>query len=333
MHIVLNGGCGFIGHNLALRLKATGHRVTVIDSLTVNNQYSLEEKSDEANAILQLRQEMLTIADVPMFRQDLTDYHLLSQIIAPLEPDAIVHLAAVAHLDRSHKDPINTIHNSLHTLENALDVARNTKSQPHFIYFSSSTVYGDFKGTVTETSPCNTQSVYGAVKYAGERIVDAYHHSFGMKTTNVRPSALYGPRCISGRVTQKFVERAAAGKPITIHGDGEIYQDFTYIDDLCQGVQRIIEQPDISNGQTFNLTYGQGRSLNELAEIVQREFDVPIKHIERDPLKPERGALSIARAQNLLGYKPCYPLQFGMGEYMVWYKDWRDKFLGLKGAA
>lgn len=333
MHVVLIGGAGFIGHNLAIKLRAENHQVTIIDSLMVNNLYSIDQKTTpETQAILQDRLMRLDVAGVPVLRIDATDYHMLSRAIAPLKPDAIVHLAAVAHLDRSIKDPYNTITNSLHTLENALDVARNTKSNPHFVYFSSSTVYGNFSGSVTEKSPCNTTSIYGAVKLAGEKIVQAYHHTFGMDTTIIRPSALYGPRCISGRVTQKFLEQAVNGGPITIHGDGEIYQDFTYIDDLVQGVIRVLNRRSQASGETFNLTASQGRCLNELADIICQHFQVPVTHIEKDPHKPERGTLSVERARNFIGYEPKFRLEDGIAEYVLWYQHFRKQFLQRKSS-
>ena len=123
----------------------------------------------------------------------------------------------------------------MRTLENALDTVRERK--PHFIFFSSSMVYGNFEGeAVTEERVCEPLGIYGALKYAGEKLVIAYHQVFGLPYTIVRPSALYGERCVSRRVGQAFIENALRGLDVTINGDGSDCLDFTYIDDLVQGI-------------------------------------------------------------------------------------------------
>ena len=108
-------------------------------------------------------------------------------------------MAAVSHANRSNKDPHSTFDHSLRTLENALDNSKNKID--HFIYFSSSMVYGNFKsGQVDEETICNPLGIYGALKYSGEKMVIAYNQVFGLPYTIIRPSALYGERCISRRV-------------------------------------------------------------------------------------------------------------------------------------
>jgi nucleoside-diphosphate-sugar epimerase len=328
MKIVLVGGAGFIGHNLAVKLRAAHHDVTCIDSLLVNNLYSIQAQANpEYQTILHDRLTMLDVAGVPLLRMDAGDYHLLSRTLDALQPDAVVHLAAVAHLTRARKAPHQTIKDSLHTLENTLDVANNIKSRPHVVFFSSSTVYGDFEGTALEGRHVDPLSIYGAVKIAGEQIVKAYGHTFDLPTTIVRPSALYGPRCISGRVTQKFLEAAVNGGPININGDGTIRQDFTYIDDLTEGVRLVLEKPAMSDGQIFNLTAGNGRSLNDLADEVRKYYQVGVFHGENDPDKPRRGTLSVENARNRLEYAPKYQLDEGISEYVLWYKQFRRRFL------
>src|SRR5204863_4990605 len=142
------------------------------------------------------------------------------------------------------------------TLENALDAVRDRK--PHFIFFSSSMVYGNFEGAaVTEERACDPLGIYGALKYAGEKLVIAYHQVFGLPYTIVRPSALYGERCVSRRVGQVFIENAMRRQDIVIKGDGRETLDFTYVGDLVDGLCKCIELPEAKN-QIFNLTYGRG---------------------------------------------------------------------------
>jgi nucleoside-diphosphate-sugar epimerase len=163
--------------------------------------------------------------------------------------------------------------------------------------------------------------IYGALKYGGEKLVIAYSQVFGMPYTIIRPSALYGERCVSRRVGQAFIENAIRGLPLSINGDGTDELDFTYIGDLVQGVVRVISKPE-SRNQIFNLTYGSARSLNDVAAIVNKNFsNIVINYQPRDQLMPERGTLSIEKARKLLGYEPQSPLEVGFVSYIKWYKD------------
>jgi nucleoside-diphosphate-sugar epimerase len=329
--IVLIGGAGFIGHNLALELKRRQAVVSVVDSLQVNNLLSLHCDSTSTNVDRQMylgivneRIDLLRAAGIPLYVEDARDYLRLNLIIDRLNPQVVVLLAAVSHASRSNKDPFQTFDHSFRTLENALDIARSRAG--HFIFFSSSMVYGNFDGeAVTEDTICNPMGIYGALKFGGEKLVIAYNQVFGLPFTIVRPSALYGERCISRRVGQIFIENAMRGQDIVIKGDGSEALDFTYVGDLVDGLCRCIELPEAKN-QIFNLTYGRGRSLNEMASIVQQEFPgVNVRHMERDALMPERGTLSVDKARQLLGYAPCHPLEVGYRKYIAWYRGLFDR--------
>lgn len=323
--VVLIGGAGFIGHHLALELKRQGALVSVIDGLQVNNLLSLHcetctnAERDLYLAILNERIELLRSAGVPLFVEDARDYQRLSLMLGKLQPDAVVLLAAVAHASRSNKDPFHTFDHSFRTLENALDASRNLAK--HFVFFSSSMVYGNFETeSVDETSPCNPLGIYGALKFGGEKLVIAYQQVFGMTYTIIRPSALYGERCISRRVGQVFIENALRGQDLVLKGDGKEKLDFTYIGDLVQGVCLCLANP-ASYNQIFNLTAGQGRSLNEMADLVRSRYpSIRVRHIARDGLMPERGTLSVAKAAHRVGYQPAWPLEKGMARYMDWYE-------------
>ncbi len=327
--VALIGGAGFIGHHIALRLKAQGALPFVVDSLAVNNYYSFKNNPDQIpNAelylqIIQQRLDLLRKEEIPLIEADSRDYHRLCEIIREIRPDTLIHLAAVSHAGKSNKDPHSTFDHSLRTLENALDIARCKElGIRHFIYFSSSMVYGHFQsGTVSEETACEPLGIYGALKYAGEKIVIAYHQVFGLPYTIVRPSALYGERCVSRRVGQIFIENALSGLDISTHGDGSDRLDFTYIQDLVSGILKILET-DKAKGQIFNLTYGQSRSIAEMVSILEKHFpNVRIKYLPKDNLMPDRGTLSIEKAKLDLGYSPEYPLERGFVEYIQWYQS------------
>ena len=328
--IVLVGGAGFIGHNLALELKKRGAEVSIVDGLQVNNLLALHcntYSNIERDLYLQVvneRFDLLRAADIPIYVEDARDYQRLSLLLGKIQPQVIVLLAAVSHASRSNKDPFHTFDHSFRTLENALDIARNTVE--HFIYFSSSMVYGNFETpTVDETANCNPLGIYGALKFGGEKLVIAYNQVFKLPYTIIRPSALYGERCISRRVGQVFIENALRGNDLVIKGDGDECLDFTYIGDLVNGVCCCIERPEARN-EIFNLTYGQGRSLNEMASIVQAEFPgIKLHHMERDALMPERGTLNVEKAGRLIGYNPQFPLDIGYRRYIEWYRGVFDR--------
>jgi nucleoside-diphosphate-sugar epimerase len=182
-------------------------------------------------------------------------------------------------------------------------------------------VYGNFEGeAVSEERTCEPLGIYGALKLAGEKLVIASNQVFDLPYTIVRPSALYGERCVSRRVGQAFVENAIRGNDVTVNGDGSDALDFTYVGDLVQGICRAIVKEEARN-EIFNLTYGRGRTLNEMAEILQRNFPgVAVRHQPRDKLMPERGTLSTEKARRLLGYAPQFPLEAGFQAYIDWYK-------------
>lgn len=325
--ILVTGGAGFIGHNLALKLKYMGAVVNVIDSLQVNNlnAFALNNNNlPNQNLYLRLLHERLALiheAGIPLHVIDLRDYQMIGALIHNLNPDVIVHLAAVAHANQANKSPYSTFDHSLHTLENVLDCVRFRKDC-HFIYFSSSMVYGNFNdGFVAESSTCEPLGIYGALKFSGEKIVIAYNQVFDLPYTIVRPSALYGERCVSRRVGQIFIENALQGLALEISGDGSDALDFTYVDDVVNGVIRIIESPNARN-QIFNLTYGSSRSIDEMLAILRKHFpNIRVTYTPRDKLMPSRGTLSMEKAERLLGFKPEYPVEKGFPRYIEWYKD------------
>jgi nucleoside-diphosphate-sugar epimerase len=324
--IALIGGAGFIGHHLALEATKRGAEVHVIDGLQVNNLLSLMSDGAEHRELymrmVNERLDLMRAAGVELHPQDARDYHALSRILATtIKPHYIVQLAAVAHAGRSNKDPFSTFDHSLRTLENALDVARNCDLE-RFVYFSSSMVYGNFQTeSVDEEHPLNPIGIYGALKLSGEKIVIAYNQVFGMPYTIIRPSALYGARCVSRRVGQVYVETAMEGGKLRVDGDGAERIDFTYIDDLVDGICRAMVHPGAKN-ETFNLTNGAARSIKELVGVIREHFpNVQVEHVQRDNLMPFRGTLSVEKARRVFGYAPQNPLEVGIPKYIDFYRQ------------
>jgi nucleoside-diphosphate-sugar epimerase len=328
MKILLTGGNGFIGHNLAIYLKNKGHQVNILDSLSVNNLLSFTDNEIVNQKlyrhILNERINLLNSNNINLQVVDARDYHLYSKIYSSLNPDIVIHLAAVSHANKSNKDPHSTFDHSLRTLENTLDVCRTNKT--HVIYLSSSMVYGNFTtGIVNEETPCKPIGIYGTLKYSGELMVKAYNEVFDLPYTIIRPSALYGERCVSRRVGQIFIENLVNNNEITINGDGEDQLDFTYIDDFIEGVEKCCSNKNAIN-QTFNLTYGNSRPIIDLIKILQKNFDnVRVVKKKREAFMPERGTLDISKAKDLINFNPQNPIEIGYQKYIKWYKEFFKK--------
>jgi len=326
--ILLIGGAGFIGHHLALALKDNGYEVLVVDGLEVNNLVSLQDSRtsftnrDFYIKILEERLTLLRSASIPIHIEDARDYLRLNKVVSDFQPDAVFLLAAVAHASRANKDPYSTFDHSFRTLENTLDIVRSLSKTCQLVFFSSSMVYGDFLGkSPKEDTNCDPRNIYGALKFGGEKLALAYSNVFHFPVTIVRPSALYGPRCISRRVLQIFIENALRRKSLVIKGDGLEGLDFTYIDDLLEGLVSLTLNP-AAYGEIFNLTRGQSQTLLAAAEITQSHFpNVDIKHEPRDLLNPERGSLNIEKARSILGYNPSHDLASGLSKYIAWYRN------------
>jgi nucleoside-diphosphate-sugar epimerase len=299
--------------------------VSIVDGLQVNNLLAFagadhDPRNQELNlAVVNERLELLRQGGVPLYILDARDERALSARLDDLKPEVLIHLAGVAHAQQSNMDPRSAFEHTLRTLQYSLEFARGNVE--HFIFFSSSMVYGDFSSdSVTEQSPCNPVGIYGSLKYAGEMMVTAHQQVFDLPYTIVRPSALYGPRCVSRRVVQVFLENALRGQHLTVAGDGSDRLDFTYVDDLVDGIVKVIRH-DAAQNQTFNLTFGRSRSINELIDLLSEQLGgLNVTHKPRQALVPHRGTLSVDKARDMIGYAPAWPLERGLDEYAAWYR-------------
>ena len=328
--VMLVGGAGFIGHNLALELRRLGVDTMVVDNLMVN---SLVENVFEADdnplrsfayqSFLLDRFRLMRAAGVHLRNADARLFADLSRTFEEFKPTKVVQLAAIASAVEARKDPGLAFDLQLVTLRNVLELCRQTHdSVNQVMLLSSSTVYGDFEGdTVDESTRPRPRGIYANTKYMAERLVRTYNQQHGVGSTIVRPSALYGERCKSRRVSQVFIENALTGKPLLLEGGGDGRLDFTYIVDLVQGMVRALALHQGSGAsETFNLTFGNARTIADLASIVKDL--VPNAILEERPRaqdKPVRGTLSVERAKEVLGFIPEWPLEKGYRRYCEWY--------------
>ena len=332
--VVLVGGMGFIGHHLALSLKEAGADVLIVDSLQVNNIIKIlsDPDLDQNRRTLYLnfiveRFELLRMNGIEIQSADARNLNELTQIFDKFKPTKAVHLAAISSAVVANKLPNLAYDIQINSLRNLLSLCQMENSPcKHVCFMSSSTVYGDFEGdSVDETIRPRPKGVYANGKYIGERMVREAYHLYGVNYTIIRPSALYGIRCISGRVSQKFVENALSGKPLLLEGGGGGMLDFTHIDDLVEGITRSLAL-DGGLNRTFNITFGNARSIADLAEIIRQVIpEVSLQQAPPAPEKPKRGTLKMDRAQEFLGFVPSRPIDTGYKEFCEWYVDkWKS---------
>ncbi len=302
MHILVTGGAGFIGSHLTDRLLSARHSVRVLDNLSSGKRANLP--SHERLEFVQ---------------GDIRD---AAQTYAAVDGvDAVVHLAAVASVQASVDDPAGTHASNFVGTLNLLEAARRYGVR-RFLYASSAAVYGDTAELpVCEDAVLKPLTPYAADKLAGEHYLRFYAQKHGLKTTAFRFFNIYGPRQdpsspYSG-VISIFVERACAGKPVTIFGDGAQTRDFVYVGDLVEILLRTLGE-DRTVGKVFNVGRGVECSLLQMLDELQR---LAGRAIERR-FEPSRvgdiknSRADIARLQQFLGYVPDTPIHVGLARLL-----------------
>ncbi len=312
--VFITGGTGLIGSALAKRLVADQHDVILYDAFMsfvpfIHSRYQ---------EYLQHRMKGLHgNPHVTFVRGDTRSSQSLAEALLEHTPDAVVHLAALPIAKESMEHPHEATSINLGGTITLLECLRLSRSVKRMVFASSSFVYGHFQSEpADEQHPLNPIDIYGVTKLSGEMLTRVYCDRMGIEHVVVRPSAVYGFTDTNRRITQIFVERALEGKPLTLHDGGTSRLDFTYVEDIAQGLHLATLKPEAKN-ETFNLTRGQARSIADLAEVI-REFvpDVKLVSEPTDLVRPNRGALSIDKARRLLGYEPRWDLEEGMRVYI-----------------
>ena len=243
---------------------------------------------------------------------------LISALKESRQPEVVIHLAAIPLATASNQFSEDAIQINLNGTVTLLEAIRVTPSVKRLVFASSSFVYGNFHyAPADEEHPTDPIDVYGGTKLAGEALIKGFARRFGIEFVIIRPSAVYGPTDANRRVTQIFVENAILGRSLILHGGGRSQLDFTYCEDTAHGFVLASLHPEAAN-EVFNITRGEGRSIKELADIISRL--VPGTRIDERPAdetRPERGALDISKARQLLGYEPRYSLEEGMERYVA----------------
>jgi UDP-glucose 4-epimerase len=305
-HILVTGGAGFIGSELARQLTAQSFRVTVVDNL-------INGKRENLDGVLG--------KDVELIVTDIRDQASVASLFRGA--DTIFHLACLGVRHSIHSPVENHEVNASATL--ALLHAAREKGVKRFVYVSSSEVYGTARtAPISEEHPTLPMTVYGASKLAGECYTRAFWETYRYPTVVVRPFNAYGPRCHhegdSGEVIPKFMLRCMAGKPMVIFGDGTQTRDFTFVSDTARGIMSA-GFSDHSVGHTFNLGSGKEIRIAELAQAVADivGHEAKISHVESRPGDVLQLLADSSRARELLNFDPTVTLREGLARLRDWY--------------
>jgi UDP-glucose 4-epimerase len=315
--VLITGGAGFIGSYVSRQLLSEGHEVVVYDAFV----HYISPMKSILKDYIELRFEGI-VDHIDFRRGDTRDKAHLRRVILETKPDYILHLAALPIADLSNRHSEEALTSILEGAVNVLEVLRDVDFVKRFVYISSSMIYGDFEQIpAPEDHPKRPKDIYGGTKYAGEVLTETYSRRYGIPYSIVRPSAVYGPYDVNRRVSQIFVENALLGKPIKLFGGGYQALDFTFVEDTAEGIIKVMFN-ESGNGEAFNITFGRGYTLREFAEILQGHFpDLEIQIVdEEDVFRPKRGALSIQKAKDLVGYEPKVPLEDGLQRYIDLYR-------------
>lgn len=326
MRVLVTGGAGFIGSHLSERLLGAGHDVVIIDNF--NEFYDPELKRRNFAAVAAVART--GHGAVTLCEGDIRDGEFVSAIFAQEAPDAIVHLAAAAGVRPSIQNPLFYEEVNVRGTTHLLEAARKCGVRP-FVFASSSSVYGNNpKVPFSEQDAVdNPISPYAASKKAGELFCHTYHHLYRLNIACLRFFTVYGPRQRPDLAINKFTRLIDAGETIPFYGDGTTSRDYTFIDDIIDGVERALgwvctEEPRYD---IFNLGESQPIELRRLVEIIEAELDKKAR-IERLPLQPgdvQRTYADLAKSTAVLGYRPTTSIEDGVRAYVRWYRQNQGK--------
>jgi len=311
--VLITGAAGFIGSHLAERLLARGDRVAAIDNF--NTYYDPEIK----------RRNIRESASHDAYRLhevDICDETALRRVFEEERPEVVVHLAARAGVRPSLQDPNLYYRVNVIGSQHILDACREFEPS-HLVFASSSSVYGGSTDVpFSEDNPvARPISPYAATKRMNELMAHVYSHVHGVNVTMLRFFTVYGPRQRPDMAIHKFARLICEGEPVPMFGDGTTRRDYTYIDDILDGVLKSIDKP--FKYEIFNLGESHTTSLRELIDLIARHVGRPAR-IDQEPLQPGDVTItyaSIDKARALLDYDPRTDMDEGIRRFVAWYKS------------
>lgn len=331
---LVTGAAGFIGFHTSRRLLEEGHEVVGLDNL--NDYYSVELKQDRL-AILQ-KYDRFEFA-----KGDLADKELVEKVFAREKPEVVINLAAQAGVRYSLKNPHTYVDSNLVGFVNILEGCRHNDVQ-HLIFASSSSVYGANEKVPYETSDNvdHPVSLYAATKKSNELLAHSYSHLYDLPTTGLRFFTVYGPWGRPDMALFIFVRKMLNDEPIEVFNYGDMKRDFTYVDDVVEGIYKLCFQPaepdenwdgeDPNPGTSkapyriYNIGNNSPVELMDFIECIEEELEMEADK-EFKPMQPGDVKITYADVEDLIediGYAPDTPLEEGVKKFIEWYRDYYE---------
>ncbi|WP_273276735.1 NAD-dependent epimerase [Maribacter polysiphoniae] len=337
MRILVTGAAGFIGFHTIKKLVANKHIVVGLDNINdyyeVDLKYArLKELGIEKSQASQLNK--LTTSEkyserYKFIRMNLEDREKLPELFKSEAFDVVCNLAAQAGVRYSLENPEAYVDSNIVGFLNILECCRNNNIK-HLVYASSSSVYGLNKKIPFETSDNvdHPISLYAASKKSNELMAHSYSHLFGLQTTGLRFFTVYGPWGRPDMALFLFTNAILEGKPIKVFNKGDMERDFTYIDDIVEGVVRIIEKTDTIETpplyKIYNIGNNRSVKLMDFIEAIEKNLGIIAKK-EMLPMQPGDVAKTWANVDELIkdyGYHPNTPIREGIHNFINWYKEY-----------
>jgi UDP-glucuronate 4-epimerase len=314
MTILVTGAAGFIGSHLAERLLRRGDTVIGLDNF--NDYYDPARK--RAN-----EQRLCGYPNFRMVEADVRDRQGMLALLAANDVRAVAHLAAMAGVRNAIEQPDLYVNVNLNGTQNLLDAARAAGGVGNFVLASTSSVYGNtMQVPFVETDPCDRPlQPYAAAKRAAEILGYSYHHLFGQNFTVLRFFTVYGPNGRPDMMAYLLADSIYKGKKIPLYDGGEMYRDWTFVDDTVAGIVAALDRP--LGYEIINLGRGEPVLLRDFVEIMEelsgRKANLaPMPRLAADFVRNEA---DISKARRLLGYNPQVSVAEGVRRFWEWYRE------------
>jgi UDP-glucuronate 4-epimerase len=331
MRVLVTGAAGFIGYHLSRRLLADGHTVTGIDNL--NPYYSVQLKRDRLA-------ELRGMADFRFHRMDVADRRGMRRLFGGAGFDRVVHLAAQAGVRYSLVNPYAYVESNITGFLNVLEGCRS-RGIPHLLYASSSSVYGaNAKLPFAASDRCDEPlSLYAATKRADELMAHSYSHLFGVPTTGLRFFTVYGPWGRPDMALFLFTRAILEGRAIEVFNGGDMRRDFTYIDDIVEGVVRLMDRMPSGcqlhgqeGGQAgcraaaaiYNLGNSEPVTLDQFIASIEEALGRTAvrRSLGMQPGDVRESSADMAHTESAIGAGLHTPIDEGVRRFVRWYRDY-----------
>lgn len=322
MTILVTGAAGFIGSHVCRHLLDRGEEVVGIDDLNAYYDPKLKDARLEW---------LVGSKGFTFLKGDIADAAALAEAVDGRNIVKVVHLAAQAGVRYSLENPRAYIRSNVAGQLEILELCRHLKSLEHLVYASSSSVYGgNEKVPFHEGDPVDTPvSLYAATKKADELMGHAYAHLFGIPQTGLRYFTVYGPWGRPDMAYWKFTKAILEGNPIEVFNHGEMWRDFTYVDDIVKGTVAVLDRPPSGDGvphRIYNIGNNNPENLSRFIDILEEIIGVKAVRV-LSPMQPGdvvRTYADISALERDFSFKPSTSLQAGLTSFVAWYRDYFD---------